>query len=76
MLYVLATYQFLFGHNDTIVLGVLTVTELTTVYQNTWSLVRYRHHDPAKATALLKLSPFFYGFYSLVKGIVGPLFYV
>ncbi|KAH6817906.1 hypothetical protein C2S51_001509 [Perilla frutescens var. frutescens] len=55
MLYALATCRFLFGHSDVAILGVLTVAELTTVCQNTWSLVRYRRHDSTKAAALLKL---------------------
>lgn len=73
-LYVLLTCRFLFAHGAVAILGVLAVAELTTVCQNTWSLARYRRLDSPAAAALFDLvSPPFYGFYSVVRGIVGPL---
>ncbi|XP_042050383.1 TLC domain-containing protein At5g14285-like [Salvia splendens] len=74
-LYVLATCRFAFAHGAAAVLGILALAEVTSSCQNVWSLARCRRGESARAAALVEfLSPFFYGFYSVVRGIVGPLY--
>ncbi|KAL1550425.1 TLC domain-containing protein-like protein [Salvia divinorum] len=74
-LYVLATCRFAFAHGAAAVLGVLALAEVTSACQNVWSLARCRRRDSARAAAVAEyLSPLFYGFYSVVRGIVGPLY--
>ncbi|XP_019176095.1 PREDICTED: TLC domain-containing protein At5g14285-like [Ipomoea nil] len=67
-LYVFSTCRFAVRHGATALLGLLVLAEITSPCQNTWSLARYRKVD------LPFLSPIFYGFYSVVRGVVGPWF--
>ncbi|KZV39970.1 hypothetical protein F511_15632 [Dorcoceras hygrometricum] len=74
-LYVLMTCRYVFGVGAVAILGVLVLAEATTTCQNTWSLARYCKDDSTKAAALCDfLSPIFYAYYSVVRGILGPLF--
>ncbi|XP_057776908.1 TLC domain-containing protein At5g14285-like [Salvia miltiorrhiza] len=74
-LYVLATCRFAFSHGAVAVLRILALAEVTSLCQNAWTLAGYRRRDSARATALFEfLSPLFYGFYSVVRGILGPLY--
>ncbi|XP_073130012.1 TLC domain-containing protein At5g14285-like [Henckelia pumila] len=73
-LYVLMTCRYVFGVGAVAILGMLVLAEATTTCQNTWSLARYRKDDSTKAAAVLEfLSPIFYAYYSVVRGILGPL---
>ncbi|KAG8365944.1 hypothetical protein BUALT_Bualt17G0024600 [Buddleja alternifolia] len=74
-LYVLMTCRYLFGHGAVAVLGILVLAEVTSTCQNTWSLARYRKVDSVKAASVFEyLSPIFYGYYSVVRGVLGPIF--
>ncbi|KAL3835660.1 hypothetical protein ACJIZ3_010396 [Penstemon smallii] len=74
-LYVLMTCRYLFGHGAVAILCILVLAEITSTCQNTWSLARYRKDDSDKAAGVFEvLSPIFYAYYSVVRGILGPLF--
>ncbi|KAL8061668.1 hypothetical protein ABFX02_02G100700 [Erythranthe guttata] len=74
-LYVLITCRYLFDHGAVAILGVLVLAEVTSFCQNTWSLARYRKADSANAAGLFELlSPWFYGYYSVVRGVFGPVY--
>ncbi|KAI3467667.1 hypothetical protein Pfo_024330 [Paulownia fortunei] len=74
-LYVLMTCRYLFEHGAVAILGILALAEVTTTCQNTWSLARYRKVDSAKAAGVFEfLSPPFYAYYTVVRGILGPLY--
>ncbi|PIN00092.1 hypothetical protein CDL12_27404, partial [Handroanthus impetiginosus] len=74
-LYVLMTCRYLFGHGAVAILGILVFAEVTTTCQNTWSLARFRKVDSAKAASVFEfLSPYFYAFYTVVRGILAPVF--
>lgn len=73
-LYVLMTCRYVFEVGAVAILGVLVLAEATTTCQNTWSLTRYRKDDSTKAAAVFNfLSPIFYAYYSVVRGILGPM---
>ncbi|XP_073316117.1 TLC domain-containing protein At5g14285-like [Primulina huaijiensis] len=73
-LYVFITCRYVFGVGAVAILGILVLAEATTTCQNTWSLARYRKDDSTTAAAVLNfLSPIFYAYYSVVRGILGPL---
>lgn len=74
-LYVFLTCRFIVYHGATTLIGLLVLAEITSPFQNIWSLARYRRIDTPMAAELYeKLSPMFYMLYSLVRGILGPLF--
>ncbi|KAK6139159.1 hypothetical protein DH2020_027100 [Rehmannia glutinosa] len=74
-LYVLMTCRYVIEHGAVAILGILVLAEVTTTCQNTWTLARYRKVDSAKAALVLEfLSPCFYAYYTVVRGILGPLF--
>ncbi|KAK4492703.1 hypothetical protein RD792_003523 [Penstemon davidsonii] len=57
------------------ILCILVLAEVTSTCQNTWSLPRYQKDDSHKAAGVFEfLSPIFYAYYSVVRGILGPLF--
>lgn len=74
-LYVFATCRFVVCHGSVPLLVLLIIAEITSACQNTWSLAGYRKSDVPAARRLYEfLSPLFYGFYTVVRGILGPLF--
>nr|GMD95336.1 TLC domain-containing protein At5g14285-like [Ipomoea batatas] len=74
-LYVFLTCRFAVRHGATALLGLLVLAEITSPCQNIWSLARYRKVDLPEAAKLHAfLSPIFYAFYSVVRGVVGPWF--
>ncbi|XP_055801620.1 TLC domain-containing protein At5g14285-like [Solanum dulcamara] len=74
-LYVFLTCRFIVDHGAVTLIGLLVLAEITSPFQNIWSLARYRRIDTPMAAVLYeKLSPIFYMLYSLVRGILGPLF--
>ncbi|XP_010550191.1 PREDICTED: TLC domain-containing protein At5g14285 [Tarenaya hassleriana] len=76
-LFVFLTCRFLVGHGACAILGLLILAEVTSACQNAWTLARARRHDPDARFAPKVydfLSPPFYAFYSLVRGVIGPLF--
>ncbi|KAI3733387.1 hypothetical protein L6452_12830 [Arctium lappa] len=74
VLYVFITCRFVVGYGGSAVLLLLVVAEVTSPCQNAWSLASYRKDDVALAARLYGgLSPYFYGFYTVVRGVVGPV---
>lgn len=75
-LYVLCTCRYVIQHGAVSILVLLVLAEITSPCQNTWSLARYRKVDLPGAAAYYEfLSPIFFTFYSVVRGILAP-FYV
>lgn len=73
-LYVLATCRYVVLHGAYGILLVLVLAEITSPVQNTWSIARFRKVDlPAAAKLYEFLSPRFYVFYSVVRGVLGPI---
>ncbi|KVI05760.1 TLC domain-containing protein At5g14285-like [Cynara cardunculus var. scolymus] len=74
VLYVFITCRFVVGSGGSAVLLLLMLAEVTSPCQNAWSLARFRKDDVASAARFYGgLSPYFYGFYTVVRGVVGPL---
>ncbi|KAM3361471.1 TLC domain-containing protein [Capsicum galapagoense] len=74
-LFVFVTCRYVVYHGAYAILVLLILAEVTSFVQNTWTLANARKGDvefAAKVYAVL--SPPFYGFYSLVRGIAGPYF--
>ncbi|XAR48151.1 hypothetical protein NMG60_11030880 [Bertholletia excelsa] len=74
-LYVLATCRYLIGHGAVAILVLLALAESTSACQNAWSLAGFRRAaSPAAAAVHRFLSPLFYSFYTVARGVLGPLF--
>lgn len=62
-------------HGAYAILVLLILAEVTSFVQNTWTLASARKSDVEFAAKVYSvLSPPFYVFYSLVRGIAGPYF--
>ncbi|XP_031480595.1 TLC domain-containing protein At5g14285-like [Nymphaea colorata] len=73
--FVLATCRYLVSHGACAVLGLLLLAEVTSFCQNVWTLARARRGESAFARKLCDLlSPPFYVYYSVVRGIIAPIF--
>ncbi|CAN8256346.1 unnamed protein product [Cochlearia groenlandica] len=78
-LFVFLTCRFLVFHGACAILGLLILAEVTSACQNAWTLAGARKSDPESRSAAKVydlLSPPFYAFYSVVRGVLGPLFFV
>ena len=74
VLYVFITCRFVVGSGGFAVLFLLALAEVTSPCQNAWSLARFWKDEVAWAERFYDgLSPYFYGFYTVVRGVVGPL---
>ncbi|KAL8218866.1 hypothetical protein R6Q57_022239 [Mikania cordata] len=74
VLYVFITCRFVVGYGGFAILLLLVLAEVTSPLQNAWSLARYLKDEVALAGRLYRvLSPYFYGFYTVVRGVLGPL---
>ncbi|KAF8390594.1 hypothetical protein HHK36_025121 [Tetracentron sinense] len=74
-LFVFVTCRYLVFHGAFAVLSLLVLAEVTSACQNTWTLANARRADMPTAAKLYRfLSPPFYAFYSVVRGLAGPLF--
>lgn len=74
-LFVFVTCRYLVAHGAFAILGLLILAEVTSACQNTWTLASARRHDVELAGKVYRtLSPPFYAFYSVVRGVLGPLF--
>lgn len=74
-LFVFATCRYLARHGAFAVLVLLILAEVTSLCQNTWTLARARRDDSKFAARVCRiLSPPFYALYSVVRGLVGPVF--
>ncbi|CAL1359858.1 unnamed protein product [Linum trigynum] len=76
-LYVFLTCRFLVGRGAYGLLELLILAEATSACQNVWSIARFRKGESAAAARLYEfLSPFFYVFYSVVRGVLAPIFII
>ncbi|KDP26765.1 hypothetical protein JCGZ_17923 [Jatropha curcas] len=74
-LYVIVTCRYVVNHGAYEILVLLILAEVTSGFQNVWSIVGFRKADVPIAKRLHEvLSPLFLAFYSVVRGILGPLF--
>ncbi|XAR51971.1 hypothetical protein NMG60_11006784 [Bertholletia excelsa] len=74
-LFVFLTCRYLVYHGGYAILVLLILAEVTSFCQNTWTLAGARRADlPIAAKVYDLLSPPFYAFYSVVRGVAGPLF--
>ncbi|KAG9446636.1 hypothetical protein H6P81_012764 [Aristolochia fimbriata] len=74
-LFVFVTCRYLVSHGAFAILVLLVLAEITSFCQNTWTLANARKDDlPAAAKLYAMLSPPFYAFYTVVRGVAGPLF--
>ncbi|OWM71459.1 TLC domain-containing protein At5g14285 [Punica granatum] len=74
-LYIFLSCRYIVRHGSYAILFLLILAEVTSACQNTWTLGRVRRDDvPFAAKLYAYLSPPFYAFYSVVRGIVAPLF--
>ncbi|KAL1206027.1 TLC domain-containing protein [Cardamine amara subsp. amara] len=77
-LFVFLTCRFLVFHGACAILGLLILAEVTSACQNAWTLAGARKNDPESRIAVKVydlLSPPFYAYYSIVRGVLGPLFF-
>ncbi|XP_052187145.1 TLC domain-containing protein At5g14285-like [Diospyros lotus] len=73
--YVLITCRYIIHHGAFAILSLLAIAEVTSGCQNAWTLARLRHAASPEAAVIYEfLSPVFYSFYSVVRGVIGPLF--
>lgn len=62
-------------HGAFSVLGLLVIAESTSFFQNVWTLASAKKEESEVARKVFDvMSVPFYGFYSVVRGFVGPLF--
>ncbi|KAJ9169376.1 hypothetical protein P3X46_017579 [Hevea brasiliensis] len=74
-LYVFVTCRYMIHHGAYGILVLLILAEVTSPCQNVWINASLRKADlPAAARLYEFLSPPFLAFYSVVRGILGPLF--
>lgn len=74
-LYVFFTCRYMVRHGAFALLVLLILAEVTSLCQNIWTLAGFRKADVAAAAKLYELlSPPFYALYSVVRGIMGPVF--
>lgn len=74
-LYVIATCRYMVHYGAYGILVLLTLAEITSLCQNMWTIAGFRRADVSVAARLyVSLSPPFLAFYSVVRGILGPLF--
>nr|XP_043633705.1 TLC domain-containing protein At5g14285-like [Erigeron canadensis] len=73
VLYVFITCRYVVHYGGFAILLLLILAEVTSLLQNIWCLARYRKDEVAVAARLHSgLSPYFYGFYTVVRGVFGP----
>ncbi|KAI3666018.1 hypothetical protein L6452_44656 [Arctium lappa] len=74
-LFVILTCRYLVFHGAYAVLILLALAEVTSLFQNVWTLSSARRGDSKIAAQVFDfLSPPFYALYSVVRGLAGPLF--
>ncbi|XP_071717612.1 TLC domain-containing protein At5g14285-like [Rutidosis leptorrhynchoides] len=74
VLYVFITCRYIVCYGAFAILLLLVLAEVTSPLQNTWTLARYRKDDVASAARLYHtISIYFYGVYTVVRGVLGPL---
>ncbi|KAK6256318.1 hypothetical protein QUC31_018034 [Theobroma cacao] len=74
-LFVFITCRHMVFHGAYAILSLLVLAEVTSFCQNVWTLATARRYDDELAAKVYAfLSPYFYSFYSVVRGIFGPFF--
>ncbi|MFS7970433.1 putative TLC domain-containing protein [Helianthus anomalus] len=74
-LFVFVTCRYLVGHGAYGVLVLLVLAEVTSFFQNVWTLSNaLRSESKVAAQVFDVLSPPFYALYSVVRGFLGPVF--
>ncbi|KAJ4973646.1 hypothetical protein NE237_006820 [Protea cynaroides] len=74
-LFVFLTCRYMVFHGAFALLVLLVLAEITSGCQNIWTLASARRADvPAAARLYELLSPPFYAFYSVIRGLAGPAF--
>ncbi|KAG4206028.1 hypothetical protein ERO13_A04G138600v2 [Gossypium hirsutum] len=74
-LYVFFTCRFIVQHGSFALLVLLILAEITSFCQNVWTLAGYRKADlPVAGKVFDLISLPFFAFYTIVRGIIGPLF--
>ncbi|CAI9758539.1 unnamed protein product [Fraxinus pennsylvanica] len=74
-LFVFMTCRYLVYHGAYAILVLLILAEVTSLCQNVWTLASARKSDVKFAAKVCEiLSPPFYAFYSVVRGLMGPYF--
>jgi hypothetical protein len=74
-LYVLCSCRYVIHHGAVSILVLLVLAEITSPCHNTWSLARYRKVDLPEAARYYEfLSPIFFTTYSVVRGVLAPLY--
>ncbi|XWS40626.1 hypothetical protein CRYUN_Cryun17cG0011800 [Craigia yunnanensis] len=74
-LFVFITCRYVVFHGAYAILSLLILAEVTSFCQNVWTLATARRYDDELAAKVYAfLSPYFYAFYSVVRGIFGPFF--
>ncbi|XWS30466.1 hypothetical protein CRYUN_Cryun24cG0120200 [Craigia yunnanensis] len=74
-LFVFITCRHMVFHGAYAILSLLILAEVTSFCQNVWTLATARRYDDELAAKVYAfLSPYFYAFYSVVRGIFGPFF--
>ncbi|KAH7680878.1 TRAM/LAG1/CLN8 homology domain-containing protein [Dioscorea alata] len=75
-LFVFVTCRYLVLHGAFALLVLLVLAEVTSPWQNVWTLARIRKTESVNAARLDKLLSFpFYSLYTLMRVIAGPLFF-
>ncbi|GKV07901.1 hypothetical protein SLEP1_g19604 [Rubroshorea leprosula] len=74
-LFVFLTCRHLVFHGACAILSLLILAEVTSACQNAWTLASERRYDNEFAAKVYDfLSPYFYAFYTVVRGFLAPLF--
>ncbi|XP_020573343.1 TLC domain-containing protein At5g14285-like [Phalaenopsis equestris] len=76
-LFVFVTCRYLVRHGAFSILVLLVLAELTSAFQNIWTLAGLRREEfPMAENVHRILSPPFFALYSIMRGLLGPLFFL
>lgn len=76
-LFVFVTCRYIVFHGAFAILVLLVLAEVTSIFQNIWTLAGLRRADLAVAANVYRiLSPSFYVLYSIMRVVLGPLFFL
>ncbi|XP_057494152.1 TLC domain-containing protein At5g14285-like [Actinidia eriantha] len=73
-IYVFSTCRYIINHGAFPILVVLVLGEVTSLCHNTWRISGFRRAHSQVAARVQEFSPLFYGFYTVVRGILAPVF--
>ncbi|KAG0465657.1 hypothetical protein HPP92_019821 [Vanilla planifolia] len=76
-LFVFVTCRYLVFHGAFAIVVLLVLAEVTSACQNIWTLAGLRRNETAVAAKIYRfLSPPFYTLYSIMRVVLGPLFFL